>query len=267
MKKKILIALTFLFLLNSCGEEDAFMTSSDMVSVIDVNAKEYSINGNVIGKTFDDIVQVDNLLINPISQRLNSLSRKTDDYALHIRLDDNLSYDTFYKIIATAGFSGITGIQYVVGDKFKTPFVIYLPERDEKGCKKFKSTKRVLQMLNGTYKLSDEYIREKRQEIECAEKYMELSLFVSWQNKTKQYDVFLNELGIIGGGKTYTFEKEIELYNFFEDIRSRKELENKLDRNKIVFVANKNILLKDFTSVITKLTEYGYQISYAILGS
>ena len=267
MKKKILIALTFLFLLNSCGEEDAFMTSSDMVSVIDVNAKEYSINGNVIGKTFDDIVQVDNLLINPISQRLNSLSRKTDDYALHIRLDDNLSYDTFYKIIATAGFSGITGIQYVVWDKFKTPFVIYLPERDEKGCKKFKSTKRVLQMLNGTYKLSDEYIREKRQEIECAEKYMELSLAAFSHNDSLNYFISLNELGIIGGGKSYTLKNEKELWNLLDDIRSRKELENKLDRNQIVFVANKNLLLKDVAPIITKLTEYGYEISYAVLGN
>lgn len=267
MKKKILIALTFLFLLNSCGEEDAFMTSSDMVSVIDVNAKEYSINGNVIGQTFDDIVQADNLLIKTIDLRLKSLIRKTNEYSLHIHLAETLSYDVFYKIIATAGFSGITGIQYVVGDKFKTPFAIYLPERNDKGCTKFRSTMRLLQLLNETYKSSDEFLKDKRQEIECAEKYMELSLFVSWQNKTKQYEVFLNELGIIGGGKTYTFEKEIELYNFFEDIRSRKELENKLDRNKIVFVANKNILLKDFTSVITKLTEYGYQISYATLGS
>ena len=74
--KKTLIALSFLFLLNSCGEEKAFMTSSDTVSVIDINLKEYSVNGNIVGKTYDDIIQVDNLLIKPIDQKLNSLNQE-----------------------------------------------------------------------------------------------------------------------------------------------------------------------------------------------
>ncbi len=265
--KKFLIALSFLILLTSCGEEDAFMTSSDMVSVIDVNAKEYSINGNVIGKTFDDVIQVDNLLIKPIDQSLKSLSRKKSECALHIHLAENFSYDVFYKIVATAAFSGCTSIQYVVGDMFKTPFRIYLPEGNDRGCKKFKSVKRLLQLLDETYKSSDAFIKDKREEIECAEKYMELSLSAFLHNDSLNYVISLNELGIIGGGKTYTFGKEIELYNFLEDIRSRKELENKLDRNKIVFVADKKILLKDIVSIITKLTEYGYEVSYAALGN
>lgn len=265
--KKNLIALSFLILLTSCGEEDAFMTSSDMVSVIDVNAKEYSINGNVIGKTSDDVVQADNLLIKTIDLRLKSLIRKTNEYSLHIHLAETLSYDVFYKIIATAGFSGITGIQYVVGDKFKTPFAIYLPERNDKGCTKFRSTMRLLQLLNETYKSSDEFLKDKRQEIECAEKYMELSLTTFLDNDTLNYFISLNELGIIGGGKNYTLKSEKELWNLLDEIRLRKNLENKLDRNKIVFVADKNILLKDIVSIITKLTEYGYEISYAALGS
>lgn len=265
--KKFLIALSFLFLLNSCGEGDAFMTSSDSVSVIDVNLKEYSINGNVVGKSFDDIIQVDDLLIKPIMQRLGALIRTNSQYSVHIHLAENFSYDVFYKIIATAAFSGSTSIQYVVGDKFKTPFTIYLPERNDRGCKKFKSVMRLLQLSNETYKSSDEFIKDKLQEIECAEKYMDLSLAVFLHNDSLNYVISLNELGIIGGGKNYTLKSEKELWNLLDEIRSRKNLENKLDRNKIVFVADKNILLKDIVSIITKLTEYGYEISYAALGS
>ena len=265
--KKTLIALSFLFLLNSCGEEKAFMTSSDTVSVIDINLKEYSVNGNIVGKTYDDIIQADNLLIKTIDLRLKSLIRKTNEYSLHIHLAETLSYDVFYKIIATTGFSGITSIQYVVGDKFKTPFAIYLPERNDKGCTKFRSTMRLLQLLNETYKSSDEFLQDKRQEIECAEKYMELSLFVTKQNMTTKYEVRLNELGIIGGEKSYVLKNEDELWNLLDDVRSRKELENKIDRKKIVFGIEKNISLKDIASIITKLTEYGYEISYAALGN
>ncbi|WP_405329298.1 hypothetical protein [Fibrobacter sp.] len=243
------------------------MTSSDTVTVIDVNAKEYSINGNVVGKTSDDVIQAENLLIKPIDLRLKSLIKKTNEYSLHIHLAENLSYGVFYKIIATASFSGITSIQYVVGNKFKTPFEIYLPERNDRGCQKFKSVMRLFNLLNETYKSSDEFIKDKRQEIECAEKYMELSLFVTEQNMIQKYEVRLNELGIIGGGKSYTLKNEKELWNLLDDIRSRTDLENKLDRNKIVFVADKNILLKNIVPIITKLTEYGYEISYAALGS
>lgn len=278
--KKILIALTFLFLLDSCGEEEAFMTPSDTVSVIDINLKEYSVNGNIVGKTYDDIIQVDNLLIKPLNQRLYSLNREKR-IALHVHLAENLSYDVFYRIVATAGFSGITSIQYVIGGKFKVPFTVYLPSREENECNQLKN-KKLLQLLSNeitdVFVLSDgkidfltgkndEILQDKRQEIKCAEKYMELSLFVPKQNKPTKYEVRLNELGITGGEKTYALENEDELWNLLDDIRSRKELKNKLDRNKIVFVVNEKILLKDIASIITKLSEYGYQISYAALGN
>ena len=62
-------------------------------------------------------------------------------------------------------------------------------------------------------------------------------------------------------------KNEDELWNLLDDVRSRKELENKIDRKKIVFGIEKNISLKDIVSIITKLTEYGYEISYAALGN
>jgi biopolymer transport protein ExbD len=279
--KKILTALFFLFLLNSCGEEKAFMTSSDTVSVIDINLKEYSVNGNIVGKTYDDIIQVDNLLIKPIDQKLNSLNQEKKGYALHLHLAENLSYDVFHRIVATAGFSGISSIQYVIGDKFKNPFTLYLPSREGNECYQLKMKKHlqllddeitdVLVLSNGKLEFltskNDKKLQDKRQEIECAEKYMELSLFVTKQNMTAKYEVRLNELGIIGGEKSYVLKNEDELWNLLDDVRSRKELENKIDRKKIVFGIEKNISLKDIVSIITKLTEYGYEISYAALGN
>ena len=129
----------------------------------------------------------------------------------------------------------------------------------------------VLVLSNGKLEFltskNDKILQDKRQEIECAEKYMELSLFVTKQNMTTKYEVRLNELGIIGGEKSYVLKNEDELWNLLDDVRSRKELENKIDRKKIVFGIEKNISLKDIASIITKLTEYGYEISYAALGN
>ncbi|SOD14618.1 hypothetical protein SAMN06298224_1924 [Fibrobacter sp. UWB16] len=129
----------------------------------------------------------------------------------------------------------------------------------------------VLVLSNGKLEFltskNDKILQDKRQEIECAEKYMELSLFVAKQNMTAKYEVRLNELGIIGGEKSYVLKNEDELWNLLDDVRSRKELENKIDRKKIVFGIEKNISLKDIVSIIMKLTEYGYEISYAALGN
>ena len=112
----------------------------------------------------------------------------------------------------------------------------------------------------------EQRIKEKAILIECARKNIDLSLRVMNKGKMNSYSVDLNETGLTDGYKTHNFNTDVELWNFIEDIQSRLELRDKEDREKIVLAVNNDVLLKNITSIIKKLTTYGYKISFAKLG-
>ena len=125
-----------MFFFAACGEEKEFMTPKPGEIVIDVNIEEYSLNGNVLGKTVADISNNDNLLIKSIDSeikkirqsKLNEAIKKkqpVEETKAKIHFDDNLSYNEFYKVAATFGFSGITSIQYVIGSNFKEVYTFF----------------------------------------------------------------------------------------------------------------------------------------------
>lgn len=61
-----------LFLLAACDNgKKEFMTLNSNEPVLDVNLDEYSLNGNVIGKTATDISAIHDLLIVPLESELN----------------------------------------------------------------------------------------------------------------------------------------------------------------------------------------------------
>jgi hypothetical protein len=67
-----------LFLLAACDNgKKEFMTPISNEPVLDVNLDEYSLNGNVIGKTATDISAIHDLLIEPLESELNK-KRKTE---------------------------------------------------------------------------------------------------------------------------------------------------------------------------------------------
>lgn len=286
-----------MFFFAACGEEKEFMTPKPGEIVIDVNIEEYSLNGNVLGKTVADISNNDNLLIKSIDSeikkirqsKLNEAIKKkqpVEETKAKIHFDDNLSYNEFYKVAATFGFSGITSIQYVIGSNFKEVYTFFLPHRvspDDwmNSCQSVRSVvalrmikEKTSQLLNknpGKVELTNDEIWEQRIKekailIECARKNIDLSLRVMNKGKMNSYSVDLNETGLTDGYKTHNFNTDVELWNFIEDIQSRLELRDKEDREKIVLAVNNDVLLKNITSIIKKLTTYGYKISFAKLG-
>lgn len=286
-----------MFFFVACGEEKEFMTPKPGEIVIDVNIEEYSLNGNVLGKTVADISNNDNLLIKSIDSeikkirqsKLNEAIKKkqpVEETKAKIHFDDNLSYNEFYKVAATFGFSGITSIQYVIGSNFKEVYTFFLPHGvspDDwmNSCQSVRSVvafrmikEKTSQLLNknpGKVELTNDEIWEQRIKekailIECARKNIDLSLRVMNKGKMKSYSVDLNETGLTDGYKTHNFNTDVELWNFIEDIQSRLELRDKEDREKIVLAVNNDVLLKNITSIIKKLTTYGYKISFAKLG-
>jgi hypothetical protein len=131
-----------LFLLVACDSaKKEFMTPKQGEVVIDVNTEEYSLNGTVIGKTAFDIMLNVDLLIEPLDNELQEIRRVEQEEALRkgipadestnarLHIDENLSYDVFYKVIATIGFNGYVSIQYVIGSNFREPLDMNLPER------------------------------------------------------------------------------------------------------------------------------------------
>ena len=278
-------AFLFLFFFVACNEEKEFLTSKPGEIVLDVRADVYSLNGKVLGKTSADILNLDDLLILPIDNELRKVRNIEQEKALRtgvpadeaqevrLHIDDNLSYEVFYKIVATSGFSGYTLIRYVIGSNFKNSFSFKIPNRSSADvCSQ--STRDVLELLTkrmtknlSKEEIMDRRIKEKARQIECARKYIKLSLVVENKENTLSYTLSLNETGLTDGMKFHEFMNEDDLWKYIEDIRLRRGLKDKDDYDEIIVVLKKDVLLKNLPPIVKRLTSYGYQIKFAALGN
>ena len=286
----------FMFFFAACGEEKEFMTPNPGEIVVDVNIEEYSLNGNVVGKTAADISNNGNLLIKRFDDELKKIRQNKfnesikkglpfEETKVKIHLNDNLTYDDFYKVFATIGFSGYTWIQYVIGSNFKEVYTLSLPERvspDDwmNSCQSVRSivalrtikekTSQLLNKNSGKIELPNDNLEQRIKEdsilVECARKKIDLSLRVESKGEVNFYSIGLNETGLTDGYKTYNFNTDVDLWKFIEDIRSRLELQDKEDRDKIMLVLGNSLLIKNITPIIKKLTTYGYKINFAKMG-
>ena len=284
----------FLLFLVACGNaEKDFMTPKQGEIVIDVNNDEYSLNGTVIGKTATDISNNDDLLIEPLDNELKEIRRVEQEEALRkgipadesnarLHIDENLSYDVFYKVMATMGFDGYVSFQYVIGSNFREPLNMKLPERSslsfsDEGisrytCQRAKN-RRQMDKLSGktSHKriVTDEILDRRNKDTEllvkCAQKFIDLSLVIKSNGNGVSYLVGLNESDVIDGGKIYTYENIDDVWKLIENIRLRRELQDKEDRNLIFVVLENNMLVKNLAPVVKKLEAFGYKINLARL--
>ena len=241
------------------------MTPKQGEIVIDVNNDEYSLNGTVLGKTATDISNSDDLLIEPLDNELKEIRRVEQEAALRkgipadesnakFHVDENISYDVFYKVIATMGFSGYLTFQYVIGSNFREPLDMKLPERcsplssgiNSCTCQRAKLRKQNTELLK-----------------ECARKFIELFLAIKPNGNGVSYLVGLNESGLIDGQKIYTYENIDDVWKLIEDIRLRRDLQDKEDRNQIIVVLGKDMLVKNLAPVVKKLKIFGYRLNFA----
>jgi biopolymer transport protein ExbD len=285
----VYILFLSLFLLVACDSaKKDFMTPKQGEVVIDVNTEEYSLNGTVIGKTATDISNNEDLLIMPLDNELQEIRRVEQEEALRkgipadesnarLHIDENLSYDVFYKVIATMGFSGYVSFQYVIGSNFREPLDMNLPERssyhfsDEginlSSCRREKierqmdkfsekiSHKRII-----TDEILDRRIKDTELLVKCAQKFIDFSLTIRSNGDCLSYEVSLNESGLIDGEKLYTYENIDDVWKFIEDIRLRRELQDKEDSDQIFVSFKKDVLVKNFAPIVKKLKTYGYKI-------
>ena len=65
------------------------------------------------------------------------------------------------------------------------------------------------------------------------------------------------------GGGIYTYENIDDVWKLIEDIRLRRELQDKEDRNLIFVVLENNMLVKNLAPVVKKLKIFGYKVNFA----
>ncbi len=275
MKQIILVAL--LLFLAGCGEDKAFMTPSENVVVIDVNSREYFINGKKVGDSVKDFLQNGDWKVQPILDFFNQFkqdrSRPLDEKEVHVHVAGNCTFNAFGKVLTTLNFEPLVGkVLYVIDKDFASPIQAINPawDSDVQTCRN--ATKdnviKVSHMVIGEKGLTDEEILAKRLsakklEAECAEDFMMISVIVNLYDKTSPFIVSLNELGFLGGKRMYNIASEEEFWKFIDEIKSRESLQNKKDKNQILFVVNREAPVASMSHIIRKLNDYGYEITFA----
>ena len=275
MKRIILLALLLLFA--GCHEENAFMTPSEDVVVIDVNSREYFINGKKAGDSFKDFLQNGDWRVQPIldffSQFKQDRSKPLDEKEVHVHVAGNCTFNAFGKVLTTLNFEPLVGkVLYVIDKDFASPIPAINPAMDSEVQTCRNATKdniiKVSHMVIGEKGLTDDEIlqkrlKEKKLEAECAEDFMMISVIVNLYDKMSPFVVSLNELGFLGGKRMYNIASEEEFWQFIDEIRSRESLQNKKDRNQMLFVVNRDAPVASMSHILRKLNDYGYEITFA----
>ena len=293
-----------LFLLAACDNgKKEFMTPNSNEPVLDVSLDEYSLNGNVIGKTATDISAIHDLLIVPLESELNKKRKIELEEALKnkqqsdevvvakLHVNENLSFDDFYKITATMGFVGYTTINYVIGENFKDVFNMKLPTRFSTCYCNYYIDKHMpfvrYKYGRSRSKLSLNEIlsagNDKRKyEIDCVKDYKALDLMLTFyaSKDDTNYVVSMNEAALnendsFHGYNFYSFNKLTNMWKFLADIRAKVESLNRNDskegcaqdqlQNQMKVFFEKDVLMKDIAPIIKGLNALGYSGDRIIL--
>ena len=83
-------------------------------------------------------------------------------------------------------------------------------------------------------KILDRDVTKGNFELESFKKNIGLNLSFVRKNDGFFYELSLNETGLIDGVKIYSFEKDVDLWNFIEKVRSRNDLRVKEDKDEII---------------------------------
>ena len=264
--------LIFILLFAGCNEGKEFLTPTPDKIVIDVTHKDISFNGEIIGEPIKDIEEdrLHSIAILPLEKKLRSMSPKPS--TVHIHIDGLNSFKALKRAFVTAQIFEFKDIKVALGNNFKSPISPYLfdKERDRNHpC----HSRGVLEMLlneeaKAGMSADEKYqkrIMELKKDHECAENYMELNFTYFNDKDSVSFAVSLNELGVAGANKYTKFTNEEELWNYIEELRSRKNLQNKLDKDEILFIAKEKATINEIAPYLIHLSKMGYSIKFATM--
>jgi hypothetical protein len=262
---RLLVNLSLsLFLLAACNEEKKeFMTPKSDEPVLDVNIDEYSLNGNVLGKT-QDVFLSDDIRIVPLDSEFEKMRPQfyEKNVNLRIRFSEDVYYSVFYKILMTAAFWGIQPVRYTIGPNSSKVYTFDIREKlrnlewkDEWANSCFgilverSELISVLESDNNDVFPNQELINDsfyRSSKLECTHNYMNLSVLFPVKHSDSKYRVAFYETDSILP-KVYDLKGEADLLNLLESVRKDENLQTKKDKDLI------NIFVRDSVGEVMTL--------------
>ena len=269
---KYIWLFAFTLLLVGCNEDKLFLTHNSDVAVIDITLKDIFFNGEKIGETINDIeLEKNALTIKPLEIKLEKINPKPTK--VHIHIAGLNSFNVLTHAFMSILIRGSYEIEIALDDDFKNTVSPYMFRNQRDNNHPCRGAKGVLrQLLNEKAEAGmtaeEKYqkrLKELEKDRECAKNYMELNLSYFNDKDSVFFDISLNELGVVGTNKYTRFGNENELWRYIEEIRSRESLQNKIDKDEILFVAKGNTKVKDIAPYLIHLSQMGYSIKFATM--
>lgn len=251
---RLALALLLLILVG-CNEKEEFLTP-DHNYVLNVTHEGLFLNGEQIGGVV------------PFREKMEQYRppnvMQTEPLVFHIHFDEGFNYGQFYSLLSEV--SHADEIQVAIGEHYDDPLDISLAGRLDT-CNM--QLVRLRQSLQGKGVLGSmaketplDEVGLKKREQNCAENFMKLSLTINGgSGQNYDYVIRLNELGIVGGEKSYRYENRESLLEALKEIHSRKNLANKQDKDNVVFIASNDIPLSVLYGMHRDLRKLGYVIA------
>lgn len=249
-KRLIFISLLFAILLVACGTEIGFMTSSDDVVVIDVTSMGFEFNGNKVAD---------------VRERFGLFDAQTK--TAHVHVSGARTFKDLIDVFTPVRLAGFKDVKIALGRDFAHPFTPYLYKKEKDKDYPCAGDKRVFREYHYEKLSAEERYEQRMKDLEkdrkCANDYMELELMVNAKVNPVGLRVKLNEANVIGEYKYYHFENEAELWKFFDELKMRQSLQNRLDYGEIFFAAEETAPLEKLAPYIIHLAQLGYQVKFS----
>ena len=264
--------LIFILLFAGCNEGKEFLTPTPDKIVIDVTHKNITFNGEIVGEPIKDIEEdrSHSIAILPLEKKLKSISPKPT--TVHIHIDGLNSFKALKRAFVTAQIFEFKDIKVALGNDFKSPISPYLFNKEYDNnhpCRGRGVLERLRSQEAEAGMTADEKyqkrIMELKKDHECAENYMELNFTYFNDKDSVSFAVSLNEIGVVGTNKYTKFTNEKELWSYIEELRSRENLQNKLDKDEIMFIAKEKATINEIAPYLIHLSQMGYSIKFATM--
>jgi len=219
-----------------------------------------------------------------LEKALKNKQQSDEVVVAKLHVNENLSFDDFYKITATMGFVGYTTINYVIGENYKDVFNVKLPTSSTNCICTFFIHRHVpfLRYKYGRYRsklLLNEILNVKNDfresEIECFKDYKALDMMLTFYGSKDgiTYVVSLNENALsenssFHGYDYHSFNNQEDLWKFLADVRSKEESFNQKNPPKEIKCAQdllespmkilfeKDVLMKDLAPPFLNIPTY-----------
>lgn len=130
---------------------------------------------------------------------------------------------------------------------------------ERKGYFQGPDAERSAEFLN---RMREREIRNLERERKCAENFMEMDFYIGEKDGKLDYSLALNESEAVDGFKEHKFQSDEYLWKFLENLKLNKELDYKLDRDEVMFVARGDSPLRNFAPYISQFAKLGYKIGF-----